>query len=134
MCGQGSQSVRLRLYVARFPQCVFVTFSACTAVEPRGRGVVATHGLQNSKFKVGESMQDGVMIAYKSTKVALLDSWPEHLAAPPPHGDQPDGCGAAAAAFRHISTGQVFAVVSLHLRPSADEGPLPIIECETIYP
>jgi hypothetical protein len=98
---------------------------ACTAVEPRGRGVTATHGLKSSKFKVNERMQDGVMMAYKVSDVTLLDSWSEHLAAPPPHGDQPDGCAAAAASFRHTATGQVFAVVSLHLRPAADAGPLP---------
>ena len=85
---------------------------------------MATQGLQSSAFKAKESMQDGVMIAYKSSAVVLLESWSEHLAAPPPHGEQPDGCGAAAAAFRHTATGQVFAVVSLHLRPAADTGHL----------
>ena len=79
-------------------------------------------------------MQDGVMIAYKFSAVTLLDSWSEHLAAPPPHGDQPDGCGAAAAAFRHTATGQVFAVVSLHLRPAADAGPFPNLVFKTVNP
>jgi endonuclease/exonuclease/phosphatase family metal-dependent hydrolase len=93
---------------------------ACTAVEPRCRGVVAPKGVNNSAFKANEKMQDGVMIAYKTSAVVLLDSWSEHVTAPPPDGAQPDGCAAAAAAFRLVATGHVFAVVSLHLRPAAD--------------
>jgi len=93
---------------------------SCTATEPRCRGVVASSGVGSSAFKASERMQDGCLIAYKQSSVALLESWSEHLAAPPPDGSQPDGCAAAAAAFRHVATGQVFAVVSLHLRPAAD--------------
>jgi endonuclease/exonuclease/phosphatase family metal-dependent hydrolase len=121
------QEIDLRLHA-----CVSAALKAsgfsCTAVEPRGRGVVASHGVSNSAFKAQERMQDGVMIAYKPSAVTLMDSWSEHLAAPPPHGNQPDGCAAAAAAFRHKATGQVFAVVSLHLRPAADAGVLPRYE------
>jgi hypothetical protein len=100
---------------------------SCTAVEPRARGVVATQGLSNSAFKVQDRMQDGVMVAFKPSAVTLIDSWSEHLAAPPPNGHQPDGCAAAAAAFRHKGSEQVFAVASLHLRPAADAGVLLVV-------
>jgi hypothetical protein len=106
---------------ARWPS--MCNTGTCTAVELRGRGVAASHRLQSCKFKVHELMQDGVMMAYKVSAVALLDSWSGHIAAPPPHGIQPDGCRAAAASFRHTATGQVFAFVSLHLRPAADAAP-----------
>ncbi len=118
------QEIDLRLHA-----CVSTALEACgyncTAIEPRCRGVAALGGVSSSKFKVNDRMQDGVMIAYKPSAALLLESWSEHLAAPPPHGDQPDGCAAAAASFRLVATGQVFAVVSLHLRPAADAGPSP---------
>ena len=129
MVRSGADVVCLQEIDLRLHTCLSESLKSCgfvsMAVEPRGRGVAALGGVSSSKFKVNDRMQDGVMIAYKPSAVLLLESWTEHLAAPPPHGDQPDGCAAAAASFRVVATGQVFAVVSLHLRPAADAGPSP---------
>ena len=113
------QEVDLRLH-ASLSNALKKAGYACLPVQPRCRGVIASFGVSSSKFKVSERMQDGAMIAYKTSALSLIESWPEHLCASTPHGDQPDGCAAAAASFRHEATGKVFAIASLHLRPAAD--------------